>query len=175
MKMTSNPNANIGSSLKVAALALLCSFVLILGGIAIAPSRTSAQGSFNSQTTVALPNQSFPAMTFTATAQTRFQPLGGAASATVEVYGVATAATFQIFGSNDGGVNYFGLPFTTGAYTTNVLQVTTAGTFPAYSGTPALYFVNVAGLTNLKVVSSGTFTGASANVKIVASSNKGLL
>lgn len=153
---------------------ILC-LALLLGLVATHPARVGAQGTFNSSSTSVIPNYSYPVMVFTGTAQNKTQTLAGASSATLQIFGPASAATLQVFGSNDGGTNYFALPFTAGAYTTNVLQVTTPGTFPAYAGTPVLYWINVAGMTNLKVATSGTFTGASASVKIVASPNKGLL
>jgi hypothetical protein len=168
-------NSKRGLKFQLSVSCLLLVAAIILGGIAFTPRNTSAQGSFNTSATSVIPNYSYPAMVFTATAQNKTQTIAGASSATVQIFGPATAATLQIFASNDGGTNYFAIPFTAGAYTTNVLQVTTPGTFPAYSGTPVIYWVNVAGMTNLKVATSGTFTGASASVKIVASPNKGLL
>jgi|SRR5579872_4317081 len=120
------------------------------------------------------PNARLPVMTFTATSQTVARPIGGFSSATVEIFGVATAATMTMKCSNDGGANYYAIPWTAGAYTTNVLQVTTPGAFTAYAGTPELFYVDLAGFTNCEVVTSGTFTGASASVQIVASSNRGI-
>jgi hypothetical protein len=154
--------------------AVLACLLILTVGIADLLSKPSNVAAQSSALTVAQPNYSYALMVFTLTAQTKTQTLGGCASGTLEILGPATAATLQLFGSNDGGTNYFGLPFSTGAYASNVLAVTTPGTFPAYTGTPVMYFINLAGLTNFKVVSSGTFTGASASVKVVCSSNRGI-
>lgn len=136
------------------------------------PASVQAQG--NNGIVSINPNSRLPVMTFTATGQTVTRAIGGFSTATVEIFGVATAATMQMKCSNDGGANYYGIPWTAGAYTTNVLQVTTPGAFTAYAGTPELFYVDLAGFTNCEVVTSGTFTGASAQVQIVASSNHGI-
>lgn len=136
------------------------------------PASVQAQGN---QGIVSInPNARLPVMTFTATAQTVARPIGGFSTATVEIFGVATAATLQIKCSNDGGVNYYGIPSTTGTVATGALQYVAPAAF-SYTGTPEIFWVNLAGCTNVEVVSSGTFTGASASVQITASSNKGII
>ena len=126
--------------------------------------------------TSALPNYAYSPMKFTATAQTDTQALSGVGWATVELYGVATAETIQCKGSNDGGTNYFGIPYSDGTITAtyNTVKMIAAGTW-SYTGTPLLYYVNLSGFTNLSCTTSSTFTGASAYVQVTASSNPGLL
>lgn len=165
-----------GSWAAKTAVVTLC-LMLALCSIAILPHRTSAQsGPFypGSQASV-FPNYKYPAMVFTATSQTVKQTLSGVSTATIQIYGVATAATLQIKASNDGGTNYFAIPYFAGVYTSNVPVIVTGAAFPAYTGTPVLYWVNLSGFTNVEIISSGTFTGASASVQITASSNKGII
>ncbi len=147
--------------------------VVLLGLIAAVAVGRSQGPPSNPSLGSPLPTFSFSPMVFTATGQTKTQGIGGLSIATVRIAGPATAATLQIKASNDAGANYFPIPFTNGTYASNVLQVTTPGAFPAYTGTPVLYWVNLAGFTNVEIVSSGTFTGASVSVQITGSPNSG--
>lgn len=151
---------------KVIALVALLGMAAAIASWSQGPPANPSLGSI-------LPNYAFPVMTFTATGQTKTQNVGGISIATVRIAGPATVATLQIKASNDAGANYFAIPFTNGTYTSSVLQVTTPGAFPAYSGTPVLYWVNLAGFTSVTVTTSGTFTGASVSVQITGSSNSG--
>jgi len=120
------------------------------------------------------PNSKLPLMTFTATGQTAMRSVVGFGTASVELYGAATAATVQIKCSNDGGANYYGVSSTAGTATSGVLQYAAPAAF-SYSGSPELFWMNLAGCTNIEAVSSGTFTGANVFVQITASSNKGII
>jgi hypothetical protein len=133
----------------------------------IAPSNVLAQS-----ITSLFPNSKFPPMVFTATSQTKKQTLGGFSTATLEITGTATSCILQVEVSNDGGSNYFATPYFAGVYTSNVPVIVTGAAFPTYNNSPVLYWISVAGMTNLEVVSSGTFTGTSCTVQITASSNK---
>lgn len=128
-----------------------------------APPKVSAQAPYSGQIVSALPNYAFPEMVFTATSQTRTQILSGFSAATIRYAGTqggVTTATFEFEGSNDGGLTYFPIPYSTGAYTSNVLSVVTGATITQSAATPVMYWVNLAGLTNFEIVSSSTFTSA---------------
>lgn len=125
-------------------------------------------------TTSLLPNYPYPVMTFTATSQTLKQPLSGQSYATISITGATfTTATFTIKGSNDKGVNFYPLavapyPVSGGSFTPTVSAITV-------TSPPALYVVNVAGFTNIEIVTSGTFTATSMSAQITGTSNKGNL
>jgi len=124
---------------------------------------------------VLTPNFSPAALTFTATSQTGKIALSGFQSCTMQYVGTGiTTATFEVKGSNDGGTTYYPLPFSTGAYTSNVLSVVTGATITESGNTAVIWWLNVASLTNLEVVTSGTFTGTSIAIKFTCSSNRGL-
>lgn len=115
----------------------------------------------------------FGAITMTASGQTSaaisFAPQGGAYSAgTITITGVGlTTATVGVLGSSDGGVTFFPLNI---APITSLTTTATTATITATS----LYAVNLATITNLKFVTSGTFTATSITLKLAASPN-GLL
>jgi hypothetical protein len=155
--------------LKVAG-AIALSVAIFLAGMNFAPLLVNAQN-YPGTIPSALPNYRYKAMVFTATSQTLTQAIGGVATATVSISGAATSCILQIFASNDGGANYFAIPYFAGVYTSNVPVVVTGAAFPTYTNTPVLYWVSLAGFTNFKIVSSGTFTGASCTVQVTASSN----
>ena len=85
-------------------------------------------------------------------------------SITVSGTGLVTA-TFAVMGSTDYGVNYFPLPLSPIATpgTTALTQTVTA------SG--GIYQVNLATITNVKFVTSGTFTATSVQLLLTASPN----
>jgi len=85
-------------------------------------------------------------------------------SITVSGTGLVTA-TFAVLGSTDYGVNYFPLPLSPIATpgTTALTQTVTA------SG--GIYQVNLATITNVKFVTSGTFTATSLQLLLSASPN----
>lgn len=163
-----------------AVVASLCTVIvllfLIFSIISPAPKVALAQGpgSFNQSSASILPTYFIGSKTFTATSQSAVFSARGVSGAFVEITGAATAATITITGSNDGGVTYFPLPSSTGVYTSNVLTVTTGAALATYTGTAVNYWMNFTALTNIKVATSGTFTGTSATVYITASPNKGL-
>lgn len=156
------------SNIRTAVLAGLIVGLLSFGGIL---QQTKAQ---NNSLGVFLTNTKYPVMTFTATSQTLTQKVGAAVGgATVQIYGSATAATLQLKCSNDGGTNYFAVPYSAGTVTSGVIQWVAPGAFTAYAGTPVIYWVNLQGCTNFEVVSSSTFTGTSASVQVTAAPIKG--
>jgi hypothetical protein len=117
------------------------------------------------------PNTSYPAQAFIATAQTgATQILAGKAFGTIEVYGASfTTLTWEIDGSNDGGSHWFAL---------NTCVITTPGTKATTQTTTSnsLYGVNLAGLTNFRIVTSGTFTATgSVYIKVTAGSTTGVI
>jgi len=94
--------------------------------------------------------------------------LGGASYGTFTVYGTSlTTVTLGIQGTND-NVHWFAL---------NSAAITAAGTLATTQTvtTTGLFIVNLSGLTGVRFVTSGTFTGTSASVRLVVSANKGLL
>lgn len=112
-------------------------------------------------------------VTMTASGQTsasiNFSPQGGAFSAgTITITGVGlTTATVGVLVSTDGGVTYF--PWN--------IALATSLTSPAITATvtaSSLLAINLATITNLKFVTSGTFTATSITLKLAASPN-GLL
>lgn len=100
-----------------------------------------------------------PAQSFTATGQTgaSIQLLGTAtlSSATLSINGTFTTVTFAVQASNDGGTTWF--PITTAS-------VATPSTYAATQTATAagMYVLSVAGFTNLRIVTSSTFTASSA-------------
>lgn len=132
--------------------------LFLFGGIGIAQS--------------VLPNTSFAPQSFTASAQTgaTVYLTDAVSSGTVLVYGSAlTTITWAIQGSNDGGATWYAL---------NTAAITAPGTLATTettTSTPSAYLVNLAGITNVRFVTSGTFTATGAFIKLTASGNKGLL
>lgn len=114
----------------------------------------------------AFPLTHFPTLTFTATSQTFSNPIaaGAVSTVTIQVLGSSlTTATWQILASNDGGAHYYGIPVSTGAFTSNVLNATTAATVTTTSS--SLYYADLAGFDHYEIVTSGTFTAT--NVKFI--------
>lgn len=114
------------------------------------------------------PNTSFASQTFTASAQTGATiGLSGSSYGTISVSGTFSAATFGVKGSNDGGAHYFPI---------NIATVLAPGTVATtvVASTTSLYQVNLAGLTNVEFVTSGTFTGTSAIIHLTTTSNPGV-
>src|SRR5271154_6749979 len=130
------------------------------------PESAEAQGRYNSTVNSVNPNTNFPHLTFTATSQTQKTALAGFSTATVRYAGTqggVTTATFEIEASNDGGQSYFPIPTSTGVYSSNVLNVITGASITQSAATPVMYWVNLAGMTNLEIVTSGTFTSANGS------------
>jgi len=152
--------------------AMIISIALIFGALSFAPRTAVAQGqgSFNTGLTSLFPNFRYSKMTFTATAQTLSQGVGGASYCTISLTGTLTAATFTISVSNDGGTTYYAAAVA--PYAATITPVTTAITVSSGTG---LYVFNVAGFTNFKIVTSGTFTGTNLIVQPTCTSNKGLV
>lgn len=121
--------------------------------------------------TSALPNYPYPVMTFTATAQTVTQILSGVSYVTIEENAATcTTLTFQVKVSNDGGTNYYALavaPYVAGTLVPSTSAVTVS------NNTSTLYVANVAGFTNIEVVTSSTFTATGVTFQIVGTSNAG--
>lgn len=119
-------------------------------------------------------NTIFPVQTFTATSQTGStiqlgqspSGNGGAfAVATISVNGTAlTTVTFSVYGSSDGGVTFYALP---------INAIATPGTIAttATATTAGLYQVNLAGITQVQIRTSGTFTATNATFVLTASPN----
>jgi hypothetical protein len=115
----------------------------------------------------------FPAQIFTGTGQTgatirlNQPPFPSSWSVgSITLTGTSlTTVTFSVMGSSDNGSTYYALPIYTatspGATPTTTMTATANG----------LYQVNLAGITNVKLVTSGTFTAASVSLTFVASPN----
>lgn len=139
---------------------------LVLAAAAVFVPSARAQGGFVTF------NQNFnpAAQALTATSQTTATiNIAGYSYATFEVYGTAiTTITLGLQGSNDGGVHWYAL---------NSAVVTAPGTVATTQTATAntLYIANVAGMTNLRFVTSSTFTATGAFVKLIATVSRGLL
>lgn len=119
----------------------------------------------------------FPVVNFTLTGQTSAAiPLGTTqangqwtsgswSAAAISLSGVAlTTATFGLLGSADGGVTFNAIAMESAA-----APGTYATTFTATG--PGIYCANLAGLTHVQFVTSGTFTGTSIALVMAASPN----
>lgn len=119
----------------------------------------------------------FKAQAFTATGQTGAaiqlnglvipSTIGSSyASGTITVTGVAlTTVSFQVMGSSDNGATYYLLP---------VYSVVSPSASPVTTVTATaagLYQFNLAGLTHVKLVTTGTFTATSVSFTLSASPN----
>lgn len=119
----------------------------------------------------------FSAQSFTATGQTgatiqlnglTYPTTVGSsyASGTITLTGVAlTTVSFQVMGSSDNGATFYLLP---------VFSVVSPGSSPVTTVTATaagLYQVNLAGITHIKLVTSGTFTATSVSLILTASPN----
>jgi len=152
----------------ILAVALVGCFALI-GGVTWLPKVTAQN--YPGTLPVAFPNIRYAPMVFTATGQTKTQNIGGVSAASISVTGSAfTTATWTLVGSNDGGMNWF--PLNVAPLAVPLAPVTTATTT---ASVPALYVANLAGLTNIEIVTSGTFTASAASFQITSTSNTGLL
>lgn len=129
-------------------------------------------GSFYPGTlTSAFPNYPLTPMTFTATAQTVTAILSGVSYVTIsETATTCTTMTFQVKVSNDNGVTYYALaiaPYVAGTLVPSTSAVTVS------NNTPNLYVANVAGFTNIEIVTSSTFTATGVSFQITGTSNNG--
>lgn len=75
-----------------------------------------------------------------------------------------TTATFGVLGSADGGVTYYPIPI-------NAILTPTTTSATVTATAAGLYQVNLAGLTHVKFVTSGTFTATSITLTLTASPN----
>lgn len=122
-------------------------------------------------------NSVYPSQIFTATGQTgAIIQLNGLqvsstvgssfASGTITVTGSSlTTVTFSVWGSSDNGATYFALPIYT------VASPSTSPTTVMTATANGLYQINLAGLTHIKFVTSGTFTATNVNIVLTASPN----
>lgn len=151
---------------------------LVLGLVAVVAlalgcTHLEAQAYPGSQASL-LPNYTYTPTILTAASQNGATLYtGGLSAGTIQVTGVSlTTATWSIQGSNDGAATWFSLP--TAVYPTTALVSTLAVTETTTA--TAHYVVNLAGLTNVRfITTSGTFTATSVTFVLVASANKGLL
>jgi hypothetical protein len=111
-------------------------------------------------------NAVFPPQIVTASGQTDTLPIYGSAFSvgSITVTGTSlTTVTFAVMGSSDNGVSFYPLPITTvgspGSTPTTTVTATAAG----------LYQVNLAGITHIEFVTSGTFTATSVKFVLSAS------
>ena len=121
--------------------------------------------------TAAFPNYPYPVMSLTATAQTVTQPLSGASYVTIsQTATTCSSATYQFKVSNDGGVTYYALavaPYVAGTLVPSTSAITVT------NNSASLFVANVAGFTNIEVVTSSTFTATGFAIQIVGTSNNG--
>lgn len=141
-----------------------------------APLALSAQSYYPGTQTSLLPNYSYGAQSFTATAQTGATiNLAGVSTGLIEVSGTAlTTVTWQLEGSIDGGTTWF--PVGTAPYTfsSGSLTIPTSVSSTQTTTATTLYMANLAGFTNVRFVTSGTFTATNVSIKLTAASNTGL-
>lgn len=113
-------------------------------------------------------NTVFPAQTFTASGQSGSSIIqlnkASYSAGTVTVSGTSlTTVSFSVYGSSDNGNSYFALPITNvanpGAASVTTVTVTSAG----------LYQVNLLGITQVYLGTSGTFTATSVSLVFTAS------
>jgi hypothetical protein len=130
-----------------------------------------AQIPFNGAQSSVFPNYPVATVTsLTATAQTSASfGMPGSSYGVIQIKATAiTTVTWAIQGSIDGGVTFFPL---------NTAAILVPGTVAATETSTAngLYVVNLAGITNVRFVTSSTFTATGLTIKLVTTSNKGLL
>lgn len=125
-------------------------------------------------------NVIFKAQTFTATGQTGTpiqlnglvisSTVGSSfSSGTITVTGSSlSTVTFAVQGSSDGGATYYALPIST------VATPTAAPTLTVTATSTGLYQINLAGLTHVRFVTSGTFTATNVILTLTASPNASL-
>jgi hypothetical protein len=106
---------------------------------------------------------SFPAQSFTATSQTGavINLTGGFALGTIEVYGTITTVSWELQGTNDGGLHWFLMQ--TNPITNPGSQATSQTASAA-----TMYAASLSGLTNIKITTLGTFTGTGVYFKVTA-------
>lgn len=119
-------------------------------------------------------NSIFPAQSFTATAQTgapivlsgQSSTIGSSfASGSLTVTGLSlSTVTFAVQGSSDNGVTY--VPLAVSA----IGSPGTTGTTTTATGS-SIYQFSLAGLTHIKIVTSGTFTATNVSFVLTASPN----
>lgn len=114
----------------------------------------------------------WPAQTFTGDSTgvvmqlNSIQSVGSAASGVLTLVGTSlTTVTFAVQASTDGGLNYFAIP----VYL--VASPTTAAATSITATASAQYGINLAGVTHLKIVTSGTFTATSVSFQLATSPN----
>lgn len=117
----------------------------------------------------------FPAQVFTGDTsgmvmQLNSPPSTGSASVgAITLVGTSlTTVTFTVEASTDGGLNYFPAP----VYT--VASPSIAASTPITATASGQYYINLAGVTHLQIVTSGTFTATSVSFQLTTSPNAGL-
>lgn len=123
-------------------------------------------------------NSVWPAQTFTASSQTgTVMQLNGLtsststvgssfASGTLTLTGTSlTTVTFAVMGSSDNGATYYALPIYT------VASPSTSPTTTITATANGIYQISLAGITHLKIVTSGTFTATNVSFVLDASPN----
>lgn len=122
----------------------------------------------------------WPAQTFTATNQTGStiqlnglqvsSTVGSSfASGTLTVTGTSlTTVTFAVQGSSDNGATFYALPIYTVASPTSTPTTTVTATGNG------IYQVSLAGITHVRIVTSGTFTATNVSIVFTSSPNAGV-
>jgi hypothetical protein len=158
---------------RIAAIAVMSALVLMasFGVGTFAPLNHGTVFAQGAQPSI-FPNFRYAPLTATATSQTVKAPMGGVSSCLIQQTSVAnTTITWQIKFSMDGGTTYYALSMA--PYATSLTQSTAAIT--TTSTAAALFVANMADITNIELVTSGTFTATSLTVQLTCSGNKGLL
>ncbi len=146
---------------------------ILLAVAALIAPLTPAFAQYSSSVLNQNPTYSGSVQTFTGVANGNANRLVGYSSGVIEVTGTGlTTVTWAIQGSIDGGVTWQALPVA--AFPTTALPSTLAAS-ETTTATGTFYLVNVAGFTNYRFVTSGTFTATSVGFKLTASQYKGLL
>jgi hypothetical protein len=157
--------------LRPAMIGLVCATMFLASCAKPAPAPGKV-GYYPGTLTSLFPNYPYPAMNFTATSQTVTQALSGVSFVTIEFTATTcTPITWQVKVSNDGGTNYVALPVA--PYAAGTLSPSTSAVTLS-AATTEMYVANVAGFTNIEIVTSSTFTATGVNFYITGTSNHGL-
>lgn len=147
----------------ITASALFVAVVLALGAPAV------AQTSYVGAQTSIHPNYSFPAQSFTAAATGTAIGIPGLVGGIVQLTATTlTTVSFNVQGSIDGGLTWTNL--LVAPYAATIVPVATVTT----ATVAGLYVVNLANITNVRIVTSGAFTGTGVKFKLTGSPNRGL-
>lgn len=157
-----------------ATFALMAVAACLFAGL---PQIADAQIPFNGQQVSIFQNYPVATVTtLTATAQTSASfGMPGSSTALIQVKATSlTTVTWALQCSIDGGTTFF--PINTASLTTypTTIPITTLVATETSTAT-GLYVANVGGFTNCRFVTSGTFTATGLVIKLVTTSNRGLL